>query len=71
MANNEFMNAKEVADVYFQGKMSYQKVLRLTRNGILPATKLGRSYTYVKKSLDYWVEKNFNSPAWRKIKYED
>ena len=39
----EFLNAKQVAEKFFNGECSYYKVLRLTREGMLPAKKIGKS----------------------------
>ncbi len=42
----EFLSAKQVADQFFNGECNYLKVLHLTREGILPAKKFGKSYLY-------------------------
>lgn len=61
--NQEFLNAKHVADSFFNGECSYYKVLRLTREGMLPAKKVGKSYLYKKEELEKWAENNFSSSA--------
>ena len=66
--NKDFLTAKEVAVEFFNNEWGYQKVLRLTRNGILPAVKMGKSYLYQRSQLRKWAEINFNSPAYSKIK---
>ena len=63
-----FMTAKQVAKDFFRGECSYQKVLRLTRKGYLPAVKLGKSYLFKRSELERWATENFSKPAWRKIK---
>lgn len=66
--NHTFMTAEEVSNKFFNGKYNYQKVLRMTRNGLLPAIKNGKSYLYCKESLEAWTEDNFSCPAWTKIR---
>ena len=63
-----FMTAKQVASDFFNGECNYQKVLRLTRKGQLPAVKLGKSYLFKRSELERWAAENFSKPAWRKIK---
>ena len=65
----EFMTAKEVAEKFFNGECSYHKVLRLTRTGVLPAMKMGKSYLYRKAELEKWAELNFSRPAYAKAKF--
>ncbi|GBG56596.1 hypothetical protein SPFL3102_00408 [Sporomusaceae bacterium FL31] len=59
-----FLTATEVADVFFQGKLKYARVLQMTRNGELPAIKQGKSYLYLWSALEKWTEKNLNKPSW-------
>lgn len=59
-----FWTAAEVANIFFQGKINYAKVLRMTRNGDLPAVKRGKSYLYLRSALITWANKSFNKPAW-------
>lgn len=68
---NVFLTAKQVANEFFQGKIKYQRVLKLTREGQLPAVKQGKSYIYLLAELQKWVEKKFSTPAWvgKKEKY--
>ena len=63
-----FMTAKQVARDFFKDECNYQKVLRLTRKGFLPAVKLGKSYLFKRSELERWAIENFSKPAWRKIK---
>ena len=63
-----FLTAQEVASTFFEGKVNYMKVLRLTRKGVIPAIKLGKSYLYKQDELEAWAGKNFSTVAWAKIK---
>lgn len=71
--SNTFLTAAEVADNFFQGKLKYQRVLKMTREGELPAIKIGRAYVYLLSELQIWVDQKFNKPAWstRKIKWAE
>ena len=60
----EFLSAKQVSSDFFNGKCDYYKVLRLTRNGILPAKKFGKSYLYERTELVKWATHNFSNPAY-------
>ena len=59
-----FLTAMEVSKLFFNGKIPYSKVLKMTRNGELPALKQGKSYIYLRSALEKWVEKTFNKPTW-------
>jgi len=50
-----FLNARDVATTFFQGKIPYQTVLRMTRDGQLPAFKQGKRYIYLLSALENWV----------------
>lgn len=69
--HNVFLTAEQVANEFFQGKLKYQRVLKLTREGQLPAVKQGKSYVYLLSELQKWVDKKFSTPAWadKKLKY--
>lgn len=60
----KFLTAVEVADVFFNGKLKYARILKMTREGELPAMKQGKSYIYLWSALEKWAEKNFNKPNW-------
>lgn len=66
--NNNIMTAKEVSEVFFEGKWSYQKVLRWARNGDLPGLKAGKSYYFSRDVLQEWVRENMSTCAWAKVK---
>lgn len=59
----EFLNARQVASEYLNDTCSYHKILRLTREGEIPATKLGKSYLYKRSHLDEWASDQFSRPA--------
>lgn len=59
-----FWTATEVAEIFFQGKLKYARILQMTRDGELPAIKRGKSYLYLRSALERWVEKNFTKPVW-------
>ena len=71
--SNVFFTARQVSEVFFQGKLNYQRVLKLTREGDLPAVKTGKSYIYLSNELQKWVEKRFCTPAWadKKIQWSN
>lgn len=56
----EFLTAREVSEKYFGNACNYNKVLRLTRNGVIPAKKLGKSYLYRKVNLEEWAAREFS-----------
>lgn len=64
-----FLTATEVSSIFFQGKINYAKVLRMTRTGELPAIKQGKSYLYLLSALEKWADKTFNKPAWAQKKH--
>ncbi|SEJ96080.1 Helix-turn-helix domain-containing protein [Propionispira arboris] len=72
-AKNKFLTANEVADEFFQGKLKYQRVLKMTREGELPAIKIGKAYVYLLSELQKWVDGKFRQPAWsgKEIKWID
>ena len=57
-AKQQFLKAKNVAQDFFGGTISYGKVLTMTK-------KFGRVYYYTLDALNNWAEKNMNSPAWK------
>ena len=59
-----FLTAAEVSKLFFNGKLNYSRVLKMTRDGELPAMKQGKSYIYLWSALEKWAEKNFNKPNW-------
>jgi hypothetical protein len=68
--SNVFMTAEQVASEFFQGKLKYQRVLKMTREGQLPAVKQGKSYIYLLSELQKWVDKKFSTPAWTDKKFK-
>ena len=63
-----FLTADEVSKIFFNGKLNYSRVLKMTRNGELPAMKQGKSYIYLSSALKAWAEKNFDKPTWAQKK---
>lgn len=63
-----YLNPKSVAEDFFEGKVRYVQVLEMTKNGELPAVKIGRRYFYLRSALEEWKQKNFYTPAWQKVK---
>lgn len=63
-----FWTAAEVAAIFFQGKIRYAKVLKMTRNGELPAIKRGKSYLYLRSALEDWAKKVLSKPHWAQKK---
>ncbi|MBP2658114.1 MAG: Helix-turn-helix domain [Firmicutes bacterium] len=59
-----FLTATEVSTLFFNGKLKYSRILRMTRDGELPAMKQGKSYIYLWSALEKWADKNFNKPNW-------
>ncbi len=59
-----FLTAAEVSKLFFHGKLNYSRVLKMTRDGELPAMKQGKSYIYLWSALEKWAEKSFNKPNW-------
>ncbi|WP_427112718.1 helix-turn-helix domain-containing protein [Megasphaera sueciensis] len=68
LKKTEFLTAAEVVTDFFNGKFHYQSVLRMTRQGKLPAVKIGKGYLYRRSELEKWAENNFATPCWSKIK---
>lgn len=64
----QLMTAREVVDQLFDGKISYRRLLQLTREGQLNALRLGHSYYYSSDEIRSWLEKNLKTPAWTKAK---
>ena len=50
--NPIFLSARELSQKYFRGMISYQAVLKLTREGLLPAIRQGKSYIYEKEAVE-------------------
>ena len=64
----KFLRAKDVATYFFDGKISYARVLALTKDGKLPATRIDKCYYYTQEALVEWAEKNMGTPAWNGIR---
>lgn len=49
---NNFLTAQEVSDLYFNGKVSYDTILRMARAKRIPTTKVGAKYLFSVEALD-------------------
>lgn len=67
-AAEEFLTAEQVSRDYFEGKISYKNVLKLTREGGLPGIKPGKHYLYQRSALDRWTACNFDTPPYAKLR---
>ena len=54
----QILNAKEVSEIFFQGFVSYDKVLRMTKSGDLPRLPIPNRYLYRLDILEEWARKN-------------
>lgn len=63
----DFMTTTQVVE-FFDRVIGYQKILRMTRNGILPAVKIGKSYYYQRTQLQKWADTNFSKAACARIR---
>lgn len=68
MENARFMTATEVSQVFFEGKVTYQRVLAMARKGQLPCRKIGRRYLFDPEALDVWRQRNMSRPAFSRLK---
>lgn len=68
LTNEKLINAKEVAEYFFENKIPYKRVLELTNTGVLPSIKIGKRYYYLPSALEDWQNRNGSTPAWQKIK---
>lgn len=64
----KLLTARETSELFFGNKITYKRVLELTRNGSLPAIKIGRCYFYTLSALRDWQKRNESTPAWQKVR---
>ncbi len=55
---NRLMTIKEVADYL---RLSKVTVYKMTRQGKIPALKIGKQWRYNKSEIDSWVQQKSNS----------
>lgn len=67
-ATHRFLTALEVSRDYFEGTISYKKILQLTKENKLPAIRSGKRYVYSIAELEQWSKINFATPAHAAIK---
>lgn len=68
MSEEKFFTAQEVALIFFEGKVTYQRVLAMARKGDIPCRKIGRRYLFDRQALDVWRQRNLSRPAFSRIK---
>lgn len=68
MGTAHFLTATEVSQVFFEGKVTYQRVLAMARKGQLPCRKIGRRYLFDPEALDVWRQRNMSRPAFSRLK---
>ena len=54
--NNQILTAHQVAADFFQGLVSYDKVLRMTKAGDLPCLPIPNRYLYRRDFLEAWAQ---------------
>lgn len=65
----DWLTAQEVSEDFFEGTISYGRVLKMTIAGDLPGKKYtGRCYLYYRPALEQWKQENMFSPIWTKKK---
>lgn len=52
---NEVLTADEVAEQFFNGKLSYDTVLKMAKSEQIPCKKLGRQYFFSLDVLNAWM----------------
>ena len=63
MANHDsqqILNARQVSDDFFQGTVSYDKVLRMTKAGELPCLPIPNRFLYRRDILEEWARKGLS-----------
>ena len=58
--NDQILNARQVADDFFQGTVSYDKVLRMTKAGDLPCLPIPNRFLYRRDILEEWARKGLS-----------
>ena len=64
---NRYMTAKEVAQEFFEGKLSYWTVLKRARAGILPCIRDGGRYLFLRSALEDWESQALQRPNWMSL----
>ena len=57
------MSAKQTAAEFFEGNVSYWKLLSMAKSGQIPHFKVGGRVFFRKESLDAWITTLEASPA--------
>lgn len=58
--NQQILNAHQVADDFFQGTVSYDKVLRMSKAGDLPCLPIPNRFFYRRDILEEWARKTLS-----------
>ena len=66
--HNDYMTAKEVAAIFFNGKRTHATVLKRARAGILPCIRDGGRYLFKRSELEAWEEAAMSRPNWMPLK---
>lgn len=52
----KILSAKEVSEQFFNGHVSYWKLLQMAKTGEIPAFRAGNRYLFNIDSLDQWIK---------------
>ena len=58
--SQQILNARQVSDDFFQGTVSYDKVLRMTKAGELPCLPIPNRFLYRRDILEEWARKGLS-----------
>ena len=61
--DNQILDAHQVSKDFFQGLVSYDKVLRMTKSGDLPCLPIPNRYLYRRDILEEWARKNMRDES--------
>ena len=64
---NRYMTANEVAQEFFEGRLSYWTVLKRARAGILPCIRDGGRYLFLRSALEAWESQALQRPNWMSL----
>lgn len=62
--DNPIWDAHQVSEYFFQGLVSYDKVLRMTKAGDLPCLPIPNRYLYRLDILEEWARMNLHATAY-------
>lgn len=67
MCRDKLLTAREAVREVFCNKITYARLLKLIREGKIPALKLGHMYYLDSDVVIKWLEINTSTPAWTNI----